>query len=61
MIKEVVGYKGDINFDPSKPDGTPRKLLNSKKIKNLGFEPQLSLKEGLIKTYRDYTTNVSIL
>ena len=53
-IKEVVGFKGGINFDLTKPDGIPRKLLNSELIKNLGFKPEISLKNGLIKTYQDY-------
>ena len=53
-IKEVVGFKGEINFDLTKPDGIPRKLLNSELIKNLGFKPEISLKNGLIKTYQDY-------
>jgi GDP-L-fucose synthase len=54
IIKEIVGFKGEIVFDPSKPDGSPKKLLNSEKINNLGFKPQISLKEGLIKTYREF-------
>ena len=45
---------GKINFDPNKPDGTPRKFLNSEGIFNLGFKPKISLKEGLIKTYQEY-------
>ena len=53
-IKEVVAYKGEINFDPTKPDGSSKRLLNSELIKNLGFKPEISLKVGLIKTYQDY-------
>ena len=53
-IKEVVGFKGEINFDLTKPDGSPRKFLDSKRINSLGFKPEISLKEGLIKTYQDY-------
>ena len=53
-IKEVIGFKGEIIFDPSKPDGTTRKLLDSKLIKSLGFKPKINLKEGLIKTYKEY-------
>ena len=56
-IKEVVGFKGEINFDLTKPDGSTRKFLDSERIKNLGFKPEISLKEGLIKTYQDYTKN----
>ena len=53
-IKEVIDFKGTINFDPSKPDGSIRKLLNSERINKLGFKPKTHLKEGLIKTYQDY-------
>jgi GDP-L-fucose synthase len=53
-IKEVVDFKGSINFDPSKPDGSLRKLLNSERISKLGFKPKIDLKEGLIKTYQNY-------
>lgn len=54
-IKEVVGFKGKINFDTTKPDGSPRKLLDSNRIKDLGFKPKTTLKVGLLKTYEDYT------
>jgi GDP-L-fucose synthase len=54
IIKNVIGYKGKIIFDPTKPDGVPRKLLDSKLINDLGFKPKISLKEGLIKTYLAY-------
>jgi GDP-L-fucose synthase len=53
-IKEVVDFKGKINFDPSKPDGSFRKLLNSERINKLGFKHKIGLKDGLIKTYQDY-------
>ena len=54
IIKDVVGFKGTIEYDLTKPDGTYRKLLNSKKIKNLSFNPEVSLEEGLAITYQDY-------
>ena len=54
IIKEVVGFKGEINFDLSKSDGVSRKFLDSERINNLGFKMEVSLKEGLIKTYQDY-------
>ena len=54
IIKEVIDFKGTINFDSSKPDGSPRKLLNSERINKLGFKPKIDLKEGLIETYQDY-------
>jgi len=53
-IKEVVGYKGEIKFDLTKPDGTPQKFLDSTKIKKLGFKTEINLKKGLIKTYQEY-------
>jgi GDP-L-fucose synthase len=53
-IKEVINFKGKINFDISKPDGSLRKLLNNERINKLGFNPKIDLKEGLIKTYHDY-------
>ena len=53
-IKETVGFKGEIDFDPTKPDGSPRKFLDSKRIYNLGFKPEINLMEGLLKTYREY-------
>ena len=55
IIKEVLGFKGGINFDPTKPDGISKKLLDSSLINSLGFKPEISLKDGLIKTYQDYT------
>jgi GDP-L-fucose synthase len=53
-IKDVVDFKGKIQFDKSKPEGSPRKLLNSERINKLGFKPETSLKQGLLKTYKDY-------
>ena len=53
-IKGVIDFKGKINFDASKPDGSTRKLLNSERINKLGFKPKTHLKDGLIKTYQDY-------
>ncbi|MEM1238306.1 MAG: GDP-L-fucose synthase [Cyanobacteria bacterium P01_H01_bin.26] len=51
MIQTVVGYKGEIVFDSSKPDGTPRKLMDVSKLKDLGWQAQTSLKDGITKTY----------
>ena len=52
FIKKIVDYNGEINFDTSKPDGTPRKLLDSKRIFNTGWQPHISLEEGLKRTYQ---------
>ena len=54
IIKEVTGFKGQVNFDLTKPDGVSRKLLDCELITNLGFKPKIGLREGLIKTYQDY-------
>lgn len=51
LMAEVVGYQGKIVFDASKPDGTPRKLLDITRIRSLGWEPQISLPDGLKSTY----------
>ena len=56
-IKKIVGFKGKIDYDSTKPDGTQRKLLNIKKMKSLGFKPKITLKKGLISTYQDYKKN----
>jgi GDP-L-fucose synthase len=55
-IKEVVGYKGQINLDSSKPDGNLRKLIDSELLNNLGWRPEVTLKEGLIKTYNEFVS-----
>jgi len=54
MIKEISGFKGEIKNDLSKPDGTPRKLLDVSKIKQLGWEPKISLEEGIKQIYKNY-------
>jgi GDP-L-fucose synthase len=54
LIKQVVGFEGEIRYDPSKPDGTPRKLLDSSRIRSLGWEPKTSLEEGIRKTCEWY-------
>jgi GDP-L-fucose synthase len=51
-VAEVVGYTGDIEFDSSMPDGTPRKLLDSSKISAMGWRPQIELSDGLVSTYK---------
>jgi GDP-L-fucose synthase len=53
-ISDVVGYTGDIDWDTSKPNGTPRKVLNVDKIKSLGWEPKINLREGIESTYEWY-------
>jgi GDP-L-fucose synthase len=54
MIAGVVGYTGALQFDPSKPDGTPRKLLDTSKLTALGWRPKIALEAGLASTYAWY-------
>jgi GDP-L-fucose synthase len=54
IIKDVLGYEGDIYFNTHMPDGTPRKLLDVSKILDLGWEPVTGLRTGIKKTYQDY-------
>ncbi|MFA6469254.1 MAG: GDP-L-fucose synthase [Bacteroidota bacterium] len=57
MIKEIVGYQGKLEFDASKPDGTPRKLLDVSRINALGWKAKTELHDGLVKTIEWYRTN----
>lgn len=57
-IKEVVGFEGDIYFNTEMPDGTPRKLLDVSKLKNLGWQYKTELKVGIEKTYQDFKNNI---
>jgi GDP-L-fucose synthase len=54
IIGQIVGYKGSIEFDHDKPDGAPRKLLQSERLSGLGWSPRISLLEGLESTYRSF-------
>jgi GDP-L-fucose synthase len=54
LIKEVVGFTGDLVFDTSKPDGTPRKLMDVTKLHSLGWQHRIELKEGLALAYQDF-------
>ena len=58
-IARVIGYAGAIDFDPSKPDGTPRKLMDSTRLNALGWHPEVGLVAGLEKTYQDFQKNKS--
>jgi len=53
-VRRIVGYKGEITWDSSKPDGTPRKLLDITRMKALGWSPRTSLESGLQKAYQDF-------
>jgi GDP-L-fucose synthase len=59
LIKKIVGFDGDIVFDKTKPDGTPRKLLHVAKLAELGWKPNISLRKGIEMTYKWYLQEVS--
>ena len=61
IIAKVVGFKGEIKYDTSKPDGTPRKLLDISRLKKFGWNPSIALKEGIMKSYKWYLEHNSII
>ena len=56
LIGQTVGYKGGIVYDSSKPDGTPRKLMDSSRLNALGWQAHITLEEGLVSAYKDFLT-----
>ena len=58
LIKDIVGYEGEIVFDTSKPDGTPRKLLDVTKLHSLGWQAKISLEDGIKQAYNWYTDHL---
>jgi GDP-L-fucose synthase len=54
VVGEVLGYEGEFVYDASKPDGTPRKLLDSSRIAALGWKPRTGLREGIAAAYKDF-------
>jgi GDP-L-fucose synthase len=54
MIKDIVGFKGKLTWDTTKPDGTPKRILDTTKINELGWQPKIKLEEGIRKTYEWY-------
>ncbi len=57
IVADVTGFAGEIRTDPTKPDGTPRKLLDVTRLRSLGWEPRIGLREGIADTYRWYLEN----
>ena len=57
LICEVVGFRGELRWDRSKPDGTPRKLLDISRIKNLGWKPTIALRDGIARFYEWFLDN----
>jgi GDP-L-fucose synthase len=60
LIKNIVGFEGNVVFDTTKPDGTPRKLLDISKLYDLGWQPNISLKNGIQITYDWYVKNAAL-
>jgi GDP-L-fucose synthase len=58
IVARVVGYEGEIRYDPAKPDGTPRKLLDVTRLNSLGWSAKTPLEEGIARTYAWFTENV---
>jgi GDP-L-fucose synthase len=54
VVKNAIGYEGEIRFDTSKPDGTPRKLMDATKMRNMGWKPKIGLEEGIKLAYQDF-------
>ncbi len=59
LIADVVGFRGKLIFDASKPDGTPRKLLDVSRLQALGWQAKISFREGIAKAYADYLQNIA--
>jgi GDP-L-fucose synthase len=58
LIRKIAGYQGDIVFDTDKPDGTPRKLMDTSKLNALGWKPAISLQDGITSVYNDYVLHL---
>ncbi len=58
LMKKIIGFEGDLIFDSSKPDGTPRKLLDVSKLHSLGWKHTIELEEGIRETYKDYLSTL---
>jgi GDP-L-fucose synthase len=54
MIKDIIGFEGELTFDTSKPDGTPKKLMDSSFLHSLGWQHKTSLQEGILLAYQDF-------
>ena len=58
-MKEVIGFEGILKFDTNKPDGTPRKLLDTRRINQYGWHPRIALREGIQLSYQDFMASAS--
>ena len=60
LVADMIGFQGEIRTDPSKPDGTPRKLMDISRLKALGWEPRIGLREGLAGAYQDFLESPAV-
>ena len=51
LVKKIVGFEGELQFDTSKPDGTPKKLMDSSRLRAMGWFPKIDLERGITETY----------
>jgi len=56
LIKKITGFSGDLSWDPSKPDGMPRKLLDISRLREAGFTGKYGLEEGIARVYKEYSS-----
>ena len=61
LVKKITGYTGKITYDSSKPDGTPRKLLDSTRIHKFGWKPKITLQDGIALAYEDYLKQLTVV
>lgn len=59
MVKQIIGFSGDVNWDRGKPDGTPQKLLDVTRLSAFGWKPRTGLNEGIGQAYEDYLSRAS--
>jgi GDP-L-fucose synthase len=56
LVRDIIGFTGDIRYDPTMPDGTPRKVLDVNRLATLGWGSKISLSEGIARTYQWYVS-----
>ena len=59
LVKKIVGFQGELNFDTSKPDGTPRKLMDVGKLHSLGWKHKIDLEDGINDVYKEVKDKLS--
>ena len=60
LVAQIVGYEGTVSWDHSRPDGTPRKLLDVSQMSELGWDASISLKEGLVEVYKEFKQSLEM-